>query len=184
MLNQDELNRLVFKLNCHVTSGQGSALERFFGRNVGTYQMELVKRKINHAQLIAKISEMQQKTVDKLGRCSKDDFKIGDKVLCQDMKSMKWTIRGQVVESREAEDGSVHSFIIRTESGRSTLRNKRHIKWQAPKRVSFAELASDTDETAVMASDNDEAAEIALETREPRRVSARLAALSANRRML
>ena len=93
---------------------------------------------------------------------------------------MKWTIRGQVVESREAEDGTVHSFIIRTESGRSTLRNKRHIKWQAPKRVSFAELASDTDETAAMASDNDEAAaEIALETREPRRVSARLAALTA-----
>ena len=27
VLNQDELNRLVFKLNCHVTSGQGSALE-------------------------------------------------------------------------------------------------------------------------------------------------------------
>ena len=52
VLNQDELNMLVFKLNSHVTSGQGSALQRFFGRNVGTYQMELFKRKINHAQLI------------------------------------------------------------------------------------------------------------------------------------
>ena len=88
MLNQDELNRLVFKLNSHVTSGQGSALQRFFGRNVGTYQMELVKRKIDHAKLIAKRSEVQQKVADRLGRRSKDDFKLGDKVLAQNMKTM------------------------------------------------------------------------------------------------
>ena len=47
------------------------------------------KRKINHAQLIAKRSEMQQKTAEKLGRRSKDHFKVGDKVLCQNMKTMK-----------------------------------------------------------------------------------------------
>ena len=62
-----------------------------------------------------------------------------------------------------------------------------HIKFQAqaPKRVSFAGLASDSDEAAEMVSGNDEAAEIALETdaREPR-VSARLAALTANCRLL
>ena len=80
------------------------------------------------------------------------------------------------MESREAEDGSVRSFIIKTESGRSTLRNARHIKFQTPKKVSFAELASDGDETAEMASDNDEAAGIELETEQPRRESARLAA--------
>ena len=119
---------------------------------------------------------MQQKTADKLGRRSKDHFKIGDKVLCQDMKTMKWTIRGEVVESREAEDGSVRSFIIKTESGRSTLRNSRHIKFQVPKRVSFSELASNSDETAEITSDNDEAAGIELETEQPRRESARLAA--------
>ena len=105
VLSQDELNRLVFKLNSHVTSGQGSALQRFVGRNVGTYQMELVKRKIDHAKLIAKRSEVQQKVADRLGRRSKDDFKLGDKVLAQNMKTMKWTIRGEVVESREADDG-------------------------------------------------------------------------------
>ena len=180
VLNQDELNRWIFKLNSHVTSGQGSALERFFGRNVGTYQMELFKRKINHAQLIAKRSEMQQKTAEKLGRRSKDHFKVGDKVLCQNMKTMKWTIRGEVVESREAEDGSVRSFIVKTESGRSTLRNARHLKFQIPKKVSFAELASDGDETAEMASDNDEAAGIELETEQPRE-SARMAERTGSR---
>ena len=86
VLNQDELNKMVFKLNSHVTSGQGSALERFFGRNVGTYQMELDKRRIDHAMLIAKREEAQKKTAEKLGRRSKDEFKVGDKVLCQDMR--------------------------------------------------------------------------------------------------
>ena len=133
--------------------------------------MELVKKKIDHAKLIAKRAEMQKKTAEKLGRRSKDYFKTGDKVLCQDMRSMKWLIKGVIVEGREAEDGSVRSFFIKTESGRTAIRNSRHIKFHAAKRVSFSELASDSDD----------AAEIGLETdpREPRRASARLAALTA-----
>ena len=71
------------------------------------------------------------KTADRLGRCSKDDFGVGDRVLCKDMKTMMWSINGEVIESREAEDGLVRSFIIRTEMGRTTLRNSRHIKFQA-----------------------------------------------------
>ena len=138
---------------------------------------ELVKKKINHQQLIAKRAEMTKKTAEKLGRRSKDDFKEGDKVVCQDMTTMRWTIKGEIVEGREAEDGSARSFIIRTDSGRTTIRNSHHIKFQAANRVSFSEdiveFASDSD---------DESAEIGLETdsREPRRASARLAALTAH----
>ena len=55
------------------------------------------------------------------------------------------------------------------------MRNAGHLKFQIPKKVSFAELASDGVETAEMASDNDEAAGIELETEQPRE-SARLAA--------
>ena len=58
VLSQDHFGMLVFKINSHVTAGQGSPLERFFGRNVGTYQMELFRKKIDHAQLIAKRSEV------------------------------------------------------------------------------------------------------------------------------
>ena len=88
--------------------------------------------------------EVQQKTAERLGRRSKDDFRVGDKVLRQDMKSMNGTIKGEVIESREAEDGSVRSFIVRTEMRRTTLRNSPHIKFQAqvPKRVSFADTDS------------------------------------------
>ena len=59
VLSQDDLNRLVFKLNSNMTAGQGSALQRFFGRNVGTYQPEFMRRKLDHAALIAKRSEVK-----------------------------------------------------------------------------------------------------------------------------
>ena len=131
---------------------------------------------INHQQLIAARAEMQKKMAAKLGRRSKDDFKEGDQVVCQDMTTKKWTIKGKIVEGREAEDGSVRSFIIKTESGRTTIRNSRHIKFQAAARVSFSEdlveCASDSD---------DDSAVVSMETgsSEPRRASARLAALTA-----
>ena len=89
VLSQDDLNRLVFKLNSNMTAGQGSALQRFFGRNVGTYQMEFIRRKLDHAKLIAKRSEVQKKVAEKLGRRSTDEFKLGDQVLAQNMKTLK-----------------------------------------------------------------------------------------------
>ena len=99
-ISQDELNRLVFKVNSHITPGQGSAL-------------------------------------------------LGDKVLAQNMKPRKWTIRGEVVDSREADDGSTRSFVIRTENGRSTLRNARHLKFQALKKsVTFADNIGENTEHA------------------------------------
>ena len=49
-----------------------------------TYQPELVRKKINHQQRIAKRAERQKKTAEKLGRRSKDDFKEGDNVISQD----------------------------------------------------------------------------------------------------
>ena len=90
-------------------------------------------------------------------------------MLVQDMKTMKWSIKGKVMEDREADDGTTRSFIIRTEMGRTTLRNSRHLKFQqlSPKRVSFADTAEadDSDSTEI-----DEAAVAAP------RASARLAA--------
>ena len=61
------------------------------------------------------------------------------------------------------------------------MRKARHLKFQIPKKVSFAELASDGDEAADMASNNDEAAGIELETEQPMRESARLAALTGSK---
>ena len=116
---------------------------------------------------------------DRLGRRSKDEFHVGDQVLVQDMRTMKWSIKGKVMEAREAGDGTTRSFIIRTEMGRTTLRNARHMKFQqlSPKRVTFADNheADDSDSpgddtAAAGRTETDEAAVAAP------RASARLAA--------
>ena len=86
------------------------------------------------------------------------------------------------MDCRTAEDGSTRSFVIRTETGRSTLRNSRHLKFQALKKsVTFADEASDSDDQAEMDTNIDETAtNEALETdKGEKRVSARLAALTA-----
>ena len=143
MMNQEELNKLVFKINSHQTSKEGSALERFYGRNVRTYQPELVKKKINHQELIAARGERQRKLAEKLGRRNKDDFQEGDDVVCQDMSTKRWTIKGKITEGRVSEDGSVRSFIIAKENGRTTIRNARHIKFQANKEKNNVYFADD-----------------------------------------
>ena len=57
LLTQDYLNMIVFKINSHVTRNQGSALMRFFGREVITYMPSLVKKRFDQAALIQKRSE-------------------------------------------------------------------------------------------------------------------------------
>ena len=52
LLTQDYLNMLVFKINSHVTRNTGSALMRFFGREVITYMPSLVKKTFDQAALI------------------------------------------------------------------------------------------------------------------------------------
>ena len=65
VMNQRELNQLCFKINLHQSSNKGSPLERFFGRYVRTYQPELVRKKIQHQQIIAARGEKQKKISEK-----------------------------------------------------------------------------------------------------------------------
>ena len=116
------------------------------------------------------------KVAKKLGRRSTDEFKVGDLVVAQNMQTLKWTIRGQVIEARVADDGTTRSFIVETEAGRTTLRNSRHLKFQAMKKnVRFAGNDCGTDEGAVLETEISDMA--TREVRVPDRVSARLAAL-------
>ena len=62
--------------------------------------------------------------------------------MLQDMASKRWTVKGVIKEGRTSEDGSVTSFIIVKENGKETIRNARHIKFEARKeknRVRFAQ---------------------------------------------
>ena len=101
---------IVFKINSHVTRNQGSALMRFFGREVVTYMPTLVKKRFDQAALIQKRSEQQMQVAKKLGRRSVDMFKAGDMVVAQNARTGKWTIRGRVTKGRTAEDGTSRSF--------------------------------------------------------------------------
>ena len=145
-----------------------------------------MKKKINHQELIAARGERQRKLAEKLGRRNKDDFQEGDDVVCQDMSTKRWTIKGTIKEGRVSEDGTVRSLIIAKENGRTTIRNARHIKFQAKKEknnVCFAEDLVEVIETA----DSDDSADDSdmvtssqpdwLTTAEnsPRRANARLA---------
>ena len=179
VLTQDYLNMLVFKINSHVTRNQGSALMRFFGREVITYMPTLVKKRFDQAALIQKRSEQQMQVAKKLGRRSVDMFKAGDMVVAQNARTGKWTIRGRVTKARTAEDGTSRSFEVETEAGKTTLRNSRHLRHQTKKmQVSFsADVDSGIDSEASLESDTS-----SLVTG-PSRVSARLAALKARKRL-
>ena len=54
LLTQDYLNMIVFKINSHVTRNHGSALMRFFGREVITYMPSLVKKRFDQQMQVAK----------------------------------------------------------------------------------------------------------------------------------
>ena len=52
------------------------------------------------------------------------ELQIGTRVLCQNMRSMKWDRSGTIVEA-----GQYRQYFIKLDgSGRITLRNRRHIR--------------------------------------------------------
>ena len=99
------------------------------------------------------------------------------------MSTKRWTIKGKIVEGREAEDGSVRSFVIKKENGRTTIRNSRQLKFQPTKkkeryRVSFSdelEVIADSDYSADEAGVETSSSRVTTADETPRRASARLA---------
>ena len=183
VLKQELLNEIVFKINSHVSKETGSALERFFGRTMKTYLPELGKKSFDQAAAIKKRSDQQLAIAHKLGRRSADKFKTGDLVVCQNTTTGKWTVRGRIIKARSADDGSVRTFEIKTETGNVTLRNARHLRHQTKKKdVSFAmseprpDGAAESDSSGYDSSTSDTShTAVTMPVPEPRRVSERLA---------
>ena len=159
ILSQEFLNFVVYKINSHVSKETGSALQRFFGRPVQTYIPTLVKKSFDQAAAIRRRSEEQLEIAQKLGRRSADMFKKDDLVVCQNPRTGKWTVRGRIVKARTAEDGSVRTFEVKTESGSTTLRNARFIRHQTKKKdVSWAAGGTKPDSAAELKTKPDDAA--------------------------
>merc|ERR1712105_199505 len=153
ILSQEFLNFICYKINSHVSRETGSAIERFFGRPVQTYIPSLVKKSFDQAAAIRRRSEEQLEIAQKLGRRSADVFKKNDLVVCQNPRSGKWTVRGRIIKTREAEDWSSRSFVVKTESGSTTLRNARFIRHQTKKKdVSWTDEGQETDDAAARGS--------------------------------
>ena len=56
-----------------------------------------------------KKTDHQLKVAKKLGRRSVDEFKVGDAVVAQNIRTGKWNVRGTVTEGRTADDGTTRS---------------------------------------------------------------------------
>ena len=104
--------------------------------------------------------------------------------MCQNTTTGKWTVRGRIIKARTAEDGSVRTFEVKTESGNVTLRNSRYIRHQTKKKdVSFAmdearpDEAAKNEESSISDSSTHDTSDssVAMPMPEPRRVSERLA---------
>ena len=62
------------------------------------------------------------------GRTSRYDWKVGDQVYRQDIKTKKWDIRGKVVDKRPASDGSSpRSFLVEGDLGGTYLGNATYL---------------------------------------------------------
>merc|ERR1712030_507 len=118
-----------------------------------SYIPTLIKKQFDQAAAIKKRSDEQLQIAQKLGRRRADVFKKKDLVVCQNPRSGKWTVRGRIIETREAEDGSSRSFVVKTESGSTTLRNARFIRHQTKKKdVSWTDEGQETDDAAAQSS--------------------------------
>ena len=74
-------------------------------------------------------SEKQLKLAKKQGRRSSDEFKEGDSVRIQDMRSGCWNKSGEIEEVRRSDDGQGVSFIIALPDGRKTIRHRSHLRF-------------------------------------------------------
>ena len=135
-LTAPELQDLVFHINNRVQSPTlGSAAMRFFRRGPRTILPNSIQREISHREMVRSRHQKQLQIVDRLGRNSADDFKVGDDVLLQNVQTKKWDIVGTISEARFADDGQTISFFVTTADGAEYLRHKRLIKfnWLSPK---------------------------------------------------
>ena len=178
-LSQDFLNFIVFKMNSHISRTTGSALQRFFGREVKTYIPTLIKKTFDQAALIKKRAGEQLAVAQKLGRRSADTFKKDDLVVAQNSRTGKWTIRGRITKTRTAEDGTTRSFEVKTDAGKTTLRNARHLRHQTKKmQVKWAvNVDTQPDDEANVEFDTSSSRPGTSLVTQPSRTSERLAAL-------
>jgi len=126
---QLELSELCFKVNSHVQAGgRGSAHERFHKRCPKSLLPGTMQNHVEHQEMIKKRHENQVNLSLKKDRTAVDEFLVKDRVVIQNNISGEWDEEGVIISSRRADDNSIQSFEVQTDSGTVKLRNKRFLK--------------------------------------------------------
>ena len=130
-VSQELLNKICFKVNNHVQDElTGSPAERFLRRKPKTLLPNSIEREVDWKSMLTERTNKTTKHVEsKKERKSKDEFKIGDRVILQEETGRKQLIDVGVIENiRPSDDNSHQSFTIALDRGGSCVRNKRFIK--------------------------------------------------------
>ena len=128
-----KLEKVMFDLNSMSRSDKsGSPLDLFLGRSVNTMLPNAGNKVVNMRREVEKRKEQQGRWMRRLGRVSRTDFKVGDKVRVQDVRSGEWGLKGEVAEVISHDGGSL-TYRIEGEEGGSYLRNGRFVKLRLSK---------------------------------------------------
>ena len=127
-ITKELIDTITFKLNQHISPGQGSASMRFLGRAPRSNLPNPLKRSVDRDDLVKSRMEKQIKLAEKKGRQSRDEFKNGDKVLLRCPKTKRWVQEGLVVQERNSDNGVPVSFVIELDTGHRTIRHKSHMR--------------------------------------------------------
>ena len=71
-------------------------------------------------------------------------------MVLQDHVSLKWNLKGVIVEGRVSEDGTIRSYVVKKENGRETIRSSQHIKFatkRSERKIRFSDSENETIET-------------------------------------
>ena len=142
-VTQEKLDEITYLINQHPQKGE----EGTPGRSPRSVLPNSLTRFVEHHQLIERRKARQVSLAMRKGRSAPNDFRVGDRVLIQDISTKKWNIPGSVTECRVSEDNSSRSFMIEKLDGSTIMRNAKFMKheWRSPRRGDHVSFAS-TDE--------------------------------------
>ena len=107
---------------------RGTPLNMMLGRACNGYlpnQINEDLKLLQNYRVCMKEADMYTKA---RGRTSRYNYKVGNRVLVQNIRSKLWDIRGKIVEPRPASDGSSpRSFLVEGDLGGTYLRNARYL---------------------------------------------------------
>ena len=105
----------------------GSPIARFLGRNCRGAIPNSLDRNGNWQAMMDNRARQHQLRVDKKGKTPKEIYKIGEKVLVQDLVSKAWNKEATVIAIRTAMDGTVVSYLLDI-NGYETARHRKFMR--------------------------------------------------------